>query len=599
MAVFFRLLMGLALVIATSEAGLGQSASSATLLGSEAQGDALEKWARKEGDALILSCRFAGARCGYIDRNGNIVVAPQFDWVERFADGRALVGRDGKYGAIDEAGKLVIPPTYERMSSFERALALVSVGDRLGMIDQNSQWVVPAEYGRIVQVSSDRFLVTEPPCDDKRKGWYFNLVRSDTYAYGKRWGIVARGGAWIVRPKFAQVSVCSDGLFWASDSDRTDAQRQLIRTDGTPVNDNLFDLERIQPGQDRAIVACGREGNRRWGAVNGKGEIVIELKFDWLGPFDNGSAPYRLAGREGRIDRDGNILSGMALQPKNADPEAKLAAVVDGTYLYTDKAGAKLLGVDHPRCPDGRHLSFGDGQWKIVTNDGRPAPDIAFQYVNLNCAGHSLVKHDGKWGFITTDGKLLTNRYFDNAQAFHDGIAVVMENKLTAIIDEDGNYLLGPLKLARRLTTSGSGSHEIELEAIYEFTKLDKALVAELARDPEALTRPLTPRMQMSEGLAALFDDKSGTWGFVDATGRFVIGPRFDAVSSFSNGTAWAAFPDRRQWCQIDKTGQIRSQASCQCDQPLVIVENWSKNFHRPAGVDCYDHGLSIVRGRQ
>ena len=99
--------------------------------------------------------------------------------------------------------------------------------------------------------------------------------------------------------------------------------------------------------------------------------------------------------------------------------------------------------------------------------------------------------------------------------------------------------------------------------------------------------------MQMSEGLAALFDDKSAKWGFADASGKFVILPRFDAVSSFGRGRAWAAFPDRREWCQIDKAGRVIPQTSCGCEQPLVIVEH----YQRPVGSDCYDDGLRIVRG--
>jgi len=102
------------------------------------------------------------------------------------------------------------------MSRFERGLALVSVGDQEGMIDQDGKWVVPAEHTRVVQISNDRFFATELPCDGTRKSW-FSLILN-TYTCGERWGVVARGGAWIVRPKFAQVSVFSDdldGLFWA------------------------------------------------------------------------------------------------------------------------------------------------------------------------------------------------------------------------------------------------------------------------------------------------------------------------------------------------------------------------------------------------
>src|SRR5262249_4589248 len=155
-----------------------------------------------------------------------------------------------------------------------------------------------------------------------------------------------------------------------------------------------------------------------------------------------------------------------------------------------------------------------------------PAPDIAFEYVNLACAEPSIVKHDNKWGFVSTDGKLLANRYFDRAQAFHGGIATIGDQGLWAVIGEDGAYLLGPLRLARGMTVSGTGVYSMEFEE--GFKTLDKALVAELARDPDQLTRRLAPRMPMSEGLAALFDDKTSKWGFVDPTGKFAIAPQFD-----------------------------------------------------------------------
>ncbi len=88
-------------------------------------------------------------------------------------------------------------------------------------------------------------------------------------------------------------------------------------------------------------------------------------------------------------------------------------------------------------------------------------------------------------------------------------------------------------------------------------------------------------------------DDKTGKWGFVDAEGKFIIAPQFDAVGNFRNGVAWAAFPDRREWCRIDKEGHVKSETSCHCSQPLVILEY----YRPPPDVACYDDGIRIVRG--
>lgn len=577
-------------MLATTQAPLGQpSAPPPGIIGSTAQGDSRETVARQKGHALIPTCRFEGARCGYIDRAGNIAIAPQFDWIDSFVDGRALVGSAGKFGVIDETGRFAIAPLYDSMSTFDRGQALVLVENRLGVIDQDGQVVVPAEHGLIIRIADDAFLVAEPPYADRDRQPDWRIDRLFAYAHGKRWGIVASGGNWLMRPTFSQIRVASDdltGLFWAADTANGRTRWRLAGRDGTPVSNELFDdVQMIQPSQDRAVV---RRGDR-WGAVNGKGQIVVDLKFDWLGYFRDGWAPYRLAGREGRIDNNGNIVSGAPAQPRAHD--GKLAAVVDGKPLYIDQAGTTLLGTNHPKCEDGRHLRFEQGRWTIVTSDHRPTPDVSFEYVQLTCRGPSVVKRDGKWGFVATDGKLLANRYFDRANAFHDGIATIVDAGLWAVLGEDGSVLLGPLKLARGVTISGSGEYGIEFEEGYK--KLDKALIAELARNPDELTRRLAPRLPWSEGLAGLYDEKTGKWGFVDPTGNFAIAPQFDAVASFSRGATWAAFPDRREWCAIDKTGQIKPGTRCQCDQPLAILEH----YIRPSNIACYDDGLRIVRG--
>jgi hypothetical protein len=140
-------------MLATTSAGIGQSASLPATKGSQAQGDRLEILARKSGDALIPTCRSQGARCGYIDRDGKTVIAPTFEWVDRFTSDRALVRSVGKYGAIDAAGRFAVAPTYDSMCPFHRGLAVVLVGDRLGIVDQDGQQILPAEHGLIAELA--------------------------------------------------------------------------------------------------------------------------------------------------------------------------------------------------------------------------------------------------------------------------------------------------------------------------------------------------------------------------------------------------------------------------------------------------------------
>ena len=57
----------------------------------------------------LLAYDFRG-KFGYVDRNGNVVIEPQFDEAYEFSDGLAWAVKDGKSGYIDNTGALVIEP---------------------------------------------------------------------------------------------------------------------------------------------------------------------------------------------------------------------------------------------------------------------------------------------------------------------------------------------------------------------------------------------------------------------------------------------------------------------------------------------------------
>lgn len=63
-----------------------------------------------DGDKLSLAWVINDSgKYGAIDKNGNTVIPHQYDYVDYFSDGLALVWKDDMYGFIDESGKEIIP----------------------------------------------------------------------------------------------------------------------------------------------------------------------------------------------------------------------------------------------------------------------------------------------------------------------------------------------------------------------------------------------------------------------------------------------------------------------------------------------------------
>lgn len=84
---------------------------------------------------------------GFIDREGNFVIAPTFDSALGFSEGLAAVLINGKYGFIDKTGKLAIQPKFLQADFFREGRCLVLLdNDKLAYIDTTGEKAFPQEF---------------------------------------------------------------------------------------------------------------------------------------------------------------------------------------------------------------------------------------------------------------------------------------------------------------------------------------------------------------------------------------------------------------------------------------------------------------------
>jgi hypothetical protein len=183
-----------------------------------------------------LSAVMTGAGVEFIDPSGRVVIAGPYAFAEPFSEGLAAVaegrGRGAKYGFINREGKMVIRPRFEPecehhgfiigLSSFIKGLACVKVGTLYGFIDKRGEMVVAAEFN-YPSAFSEGFA-----CVSRRGGeaWEFTDKRGRrafgrSFAYcgsfsgglapvevktpdGERWGYIDRRGRFAIKPRFAR-----------------------------------------------------------------------------------------------------------------------------------------------------------------------------------------------------------------------------------------------------------------------------------------------------------------------------------------------------------------------------------------------------------
>ena len=193
----------------------------------------------------MMAVQSEDGKWGFFNKDGEMVINPQFDAVEQFSYGLACVGQNDKYGYIDKKGQYVINPQYDRAGMFSsNGLASVMQGKRFGYINTKGEYAINPQAG---------FL-------DEFYNGFATIVLGDKY------GVMNSKGEYVVNPQF-------DDLY--------------------PYSKNGLALFKL---------------NQKYGYVNNEGAIVINPQFDYASDFQENIAFVKSNDKWGIIDEQGKYL---------------------------------------------------------------------------------------------------------------------------------------------------------------------------------------------------------------------------------------------------------------------------------------------------
>ncbi|MEE9304156.1 MAG: WG repeat-containing protein [Thiotrichaceae bacterium] len=249
-------------------------------------------------------------------------------------------------------------------------------------------------------------------------------------------------------------------------------------------------------------------------------ELVIPPTYESAGSFHKGSAPVRVEGKWGLIDKTGEwILAPTFTEIGKYTEEGLLPVKVDGKYGYID-------------------------------SHGTPVTPFEFDDVKPFSEGLAAVKIEDQWGYILPDGKIYITAGYEDAGLFKEGVAPVkLAEGWGYALREWGegvsgkNWLLEPF--FQRTYEFSEGHGVIKFEHKMGLVDLDKNIVIK----PSYLAMK-----KYSEGLLPV-QKQAGKWYFVDNQGNTVIAETFQNVSSFSEGLASVKKKDK--WGYINKHNEV------------------------------------------
>ncbi len=161
-------------------------------------------------------------KVGYIDKQGNIVIQPQFLQAKDFIEGLAVVKTKVGFGVINTKGKFVIPPNpdYQNLNSFSEGRAVFTQNGYKGVIDKRGNIIVPINL-KLTDIG--RF----------RNGMA-------TIRRGNKHGFIDIEGNWVIPPIYEQLGgEFVNGTVWAINPDNPEEQLILDK------NNNIIGRKKL------------------------------------------------------------------------------------------------------------------------------------------------------------------------------------------------------------------------------------------------------------------------------------------------------------------------------------------------------------------
>lgn len=313
----------------------------------------------------------SGDKWGYIDKEGKILINPQFNKAWVFIDGIALIlSSDNKYGYIDEDGKFKINPTYKDALPFSEGLAcVVSENSKPQFIDIN---------GNV------KFVVNESEiCGSFYEG--LSIVK-----IGDKFGYLDNTGKMKINPQFDAAYSFNDGLA-AVGSYNKDTHEMLygfINTNGDIAINYQFKGCNGLFSEGLASVYDGK----KFGFIDKSGKFVINPQFNNAGNFKNSKATIKQGSMVGYINKEGKII---------INPQF-------------------ISGFDFSKDNDLALVWSSDRKAGYIDSDGKYIINPQFETGTNFYGDFALVRSANKWGIINKEGKYISNPMYDEINVDFD-----------------------------------------------------------------------------------------------------------------------------------------------------------------------------------
>ena len=360
----------------------------------------------------------SGIDWGLIDFKGNVVLPLEYDKIGNVIEtGRILVYHRLEKGFIDVLGNLLLAPIYYSIDPFVDGFAIVSKQFfnreecedyfRFGVIDSSYKEVIPCVFSSVQYEKELGLFKTE-------KG-YKTLSGKSIVEHDDK--------TILINEKYAFCSEFNNGCAIAT-SFVKGKRYGLINTKSEDILPPIFQSLQYM---DFGLLAYKLNG--KWGVVNCNGNIVLPNQYDGICEFDGKLAMIKINNSvTNKRETDSTLLGYINSEGRTVLPaefsfigkrNGEISVIrngMDGTWGLFNREKQEFKMIENSAyigpCKNGLCIinagghfdrvkkKTDGGKWGYIFADGRDALSPVYDYVGIRSNNYSVIRKDKTWGLF-------------------------------------------------------------------------------------------------------------------------------------------------------------------------------------------------------
>lgn len=210
------------------------------------------------------------SKWGFVDKKGEMIIKPQYDFVSDFENGVSVCSKDSKLVVVDKDGnvKAKLKESWDLINTFLKYNAIVvkDSNSRVLIVDKDGESIKCPERVKYISEMNDKYYVF---ADEE---WHFGVAERES-------------GEIIVRAKYSSVYIMPDDKFICNESDD---EADIMDAQGTKVM-SVDDYKYVIYNEYLGMV--GREKNT-YEMLDKEGRPIRKAEFAYMGDLETTSLVY-------------------------------------------------------------------------------------------------------------------------------------------------------------------------------------------------------------------------------------------------------------------------------------------------------------------